>query len=142
MVWLFERMTTDCVAAPPLKKRTPLRKSPLVTPVAANTTWPRAISSSVKILFGSVIPILRARSARTHGELVHVRVGRVQQVPLLRHGNHAERVGSASGGDRRSLERIERDVHLGILGGATADLLADVEHGRFVALAFADHDRS
>ena len=40
---------------------------------------------------------------------------------------------------RRALERVERDVDLRAAALRRPDLLADVEHRRFVALALADH---
>ena len=42
--------------------------------------------------------------------------------------------------DRGAFERIQREIEPGTLAGTLADLLADVEHRRLVALAFADHD--
>ena len=70
-------------------------------------------------------------------DLVHVGVGRIEEAAGLRHGDDGERVRAALGGDRRALQRIERDVDGRAAG---ADLLADEEHGRLVALALADHD--
>ena len=55
---------------------------------------------------------------------------------MLGHRDDGERIGRALGGDGGALERIERDVDLGPAG---ADLLADIEHRRLVALALADH---
>ena len=48
--------------------------------------------------------------------------------------------GSAGGAQVRALERIDGDVDLGASVVAVADLLADVEHRRLVALAFTDDD--
>ena len=72
-------------------------------------------------------------------ELLHVdaRAG-VEHRAARRDRDHRERVGHALGGQRRALERIDGDVDLG--AGAVADLLAVVEHRRFVLLALADHD--
>ena len=50
------------------------------------------------------------------------------------------RVGAGLGGDRGAFERIERDVDARAGALRRADLLADVEHRRLVALALADHD--
>ena len=46
----------------------------------------------------------------------------------------------AVGAQVRALQRIDGDVDLGRVGVAVADLLADVEHRRLVALALADDD--
>ena len=70
-------------------------------------------------------------------DLVHVDVGRVEEAAVLGHRDDRQRVGAALGGDRRAFQRIERDVDLRALPGA--DLLADIEHRRLVALALADH---
>ena len=75
-------------------------------------------------------------------QLFHIRIGRVQQAAAVGNRQHRERVGAGIGGQRRALERIERDVDLGAVFLAAADLLADVEHRRFVALALADHHRA
>ena len=72
-------------------------------------------------------------------QLVHIDVGRVEQVAFLGHGQHGERIGSGLGGDRGAFQRIERDVDLGAGALGRADLFADIEHRRFVALALADH---
>ena len=71
-------------------------------------------------------------------DLVHVDVGRVQEIALLGDGEHGERVGPGLGGDGRALERIERDVDFGTAALGRSDLFADEQHRRFVALAFAD----
>ncbi len=73
-------------------------------------------------------------------DLVHVDVGRVEEAAGLGHGDDGERVRAALGGDRRAFERIERDVDAAARAGA--DLLADIEHRRLVALALADHHRA
>mgnify|MGYP004520463529 CR=1 FL=1 len=51
----------ECVTAPPAWRRTPRRKAPVVTPVAANSTSPRASSWVANFLSGSVMPISAAR---------------------------------------------------------------------------------
>ena len=76
--------------------------------------------------------------AAANGDLVHVDIGRVEEAAVIGHGHHGQRIGEALGGDRGAFERIERDVDLG--AGAGADLFADIEHRRLVALAFADDD--
>ena len=76
--------------------------------------------------------------ARADRDLVHVDVGRVEQPALLGDGEHRERIGAGLGGDGRAFERVERDVDARAAVGRGADLFADVEHRRLVALAFAD----
>jgi hypothetical protein len=78
--------------------------------------------------------------AAADGDLVHVAVGRMQQAAALGHGDHRQRVGHRLGGQRRAFQRVERDIDLLALAGA--DLLADEQHRRLVALAFADHHRA
>ena len=75
-----------------------------------------------------------------HRDLVHINVGRVEKTAGIGHRDHRQRIGAALGGDRRPFERVEGDVDRRAVSGA--DLLADVEHRRLVALAFADHDRA
>ena len=56
-----------------------------------------------------------------------------------------ERVGRARRAEVRALERVHRDVHFrqtGDPGSTLADLLADEQHRRFIALPFSDHDRA
>ena len=77
------------------------------------------------------------RGFRTDGELLHVRVGRVEQAAALRNRHDGDRVGQAVGDEVRAFDRIDRDVDL---AAAASDFFADVEHRRFVALALADND--
>ena len=63
----------------------------------------------------------------------------------LGRGQHGQRVGGTECAQVGALERIDGNVHLreatgGVALRSRADLLADVEHRRFVALAFADDD--
>ena len=78
------------------------------------------------------------REARADGELFHIDVGGVQHRAAGAHRHHGQRVRHGLGGQRRALERVEGDVDL--LAPAVADLLADIEHRRLVALALADDD--
>ena len=80
--------------------------------------------------------------AGTDGQLVHIDVGRIEQAPFLRRGQHRQRVGTGLGGNRRAFERVKRNIDLGALALRPADLFADEEHGRLVAFAFADDDRA
>ena len=76
--------------------------------------------------------------ARPHGQLVHIDIGRVQEVAFFGDRQHGQRVLTSLGGDCRAFERIKRDVDLGALADGTADLFADKQHRRLVALALAD----
>ena len=78
--------------------------------------------------------------ARADRDLVHIDVGRVEQRAAFRHRHGGDRARHVLGAQRRAFERIDRDVDL--RPGFRADLLADEQHRRFVALALADHDRA
>src|SRR6202035_4217503 len=56
-------MTTECVEAPPGKRRTPRNIVLLVTPVAANITSPEARSSSLYLRSRSATPMRWAPAA-------------------------------------------------------------------------------
>ena len=64
--------------------------------------------------------------------------GACKQPAALGDCEHRECVRHGFRADRRTFERIDRDVDFGTF--ADADLLADVEHRRLVHLAFADDD--
>ena len=70
-------------------------------------------------------------------DLVHVDVGRMQEVAVFGQCHDGEGVRAALGRDVGAFERVDGDVHGGAAG---ADLLADIEHGRLVHLALADDD--
>ena len=55
--------------------------------------------------------------ARADDQLLHVEVGRVQQPAAFRRREHGQRVGRAQRAQVGALERIDRDVDLGIGGG-------------------------
>ena len=78
------------------------------------------------------------RIAGSDGDLVHVDVGRGEQRAGLGHGHHGDRARHVLGAEGRAFERVDRDIDLRAV--AVADLLADEQHRRFVALALADHD--
>ena len=89
----------------------------------------------------------RVLGARADDQLLHVEIGRVQQAAARRRREHGDRVGRAGGAQVRALERIDRDVDLGQSSRSwpsapPADLLADEQHRRLVALALADDDRA
>jgi hypothetical protein len=84
-------------------------------------------------------------SWRGRDQLLHVEIGRVQQAAALGRRQHRDGVGRAGGAEVRALERIHGDVDLRVEAAVRrlvrhADLLADVEHRRLVALALADDD--
>ena len=92
-------------------------------------------------IFGRrLVEIDDALAGRSGRDLFHVGIGAMKQVAAIRHGDAppsalgppvAQMVVPSSGSSAMST-----------LGPPRADLLADVEHRRFVALAFADHHRA
>ena len=79
------------------------------------------------------------RQTSAHRDLVHVDIGCVQKVAMFGQCDRGQRIRASLGGQRRALQWIDRDVHAGTAG---ADLLTDIQHRRFVHLAFADHHRA
>ena len=80
------------------------------------------------------------RIAGPDGDLLHVDVGRIEQRAAFRHRHGGDRARHVLGAERGALEWIDRDVDL--RPRSDPDILADEQHGRFVALALADHHRS
>ena len=79
------------------------------------------------------------RDVGAAGDLLHVDAGaRVEHGAALGQRDHRQGVRLAARGERRSLQRVDRDVD--VRRAAVADLLAVVEHRRLVLLALADHD--
>src|SRR6185312_5447230 len=73
------------------------------------------------------------------GHLLHVDArARVEHRAPRGERDHRQRARHPVGGERRALERVDRDVYL--RGRAVADLLAVVEHWSLVLLALPDHD--
>src|SRR3954447_6591417 len=78
-------------------------------------------------------------SVRPGDELLHVEDGgRVIHRAAIRHRHDGDRVVHALGGQRGAVDRVDGDVAVGPV--AVADLLAVVEHRRFVLLALTDDD--
>ena len=77
------------------------------------------------------------RIARTNGQLVHIGVRCVQHRSAWPHGNHCQCVGHVFGGQRGAFQWIKRDIDARTIAGS--HFFADVQHRRFVALAFANH---
>jgi hypothetical protein len=66
----------------------------------------------------------------------------VDQPAALRGGENGDGVCQAVGDQIGALQRIDRDVDLGLAGPLLADRLADPQHRRLVALALTDDDRA
>ena len=72
------------------------------------------------------------------------RSGACSKPPRLAGGQHRDGVGRSGGAEIGAFQRIDGDIDLGeerfgrVRG--ESDFFADVQHGRFVALAFADDD--
>ena len=77
------------------------------------------------------------RQAAADRDLLHVDVRRVQKIAALGQRNGGDGVRAAFGGDRGAFQRVHGDVHR---RAPLADFLADIEHRRFIHLAFADDD--
>ncbi len=89
------------------------------------------------------IQIDRVLAGRPDHDFFHVAVGRIQQTTFLRRRQHRDCTGSARRAQIGAFEGIDSDIDLrdlAAIGKFGADFLADVEHGRFVALAFANDD--
>jgi hypothetical protein len=99
-----------------------------------------------KIILNGSIYIDGAAARRADDDLVHVDVRSVKQAPSFSRGEHGDSVISAKGTQVCTLERVDRDVHLGKLDTGllrklpAADVLADVEHRGLVTFTFADDD--
>ena len=101
--------------------------------------------------FGNVLQIVdhrrvevhRAFAGRADHDFFHVAVRRIQQSAAFGSGQHGDGARRARGAQVRAFQGIDGDVHFGNFGSVGkfgADFFADVEHGRFIAFAFANHD--
>ena len=96
------------------------------------------LRNRVEILLDRRVEVDRTARGRADDDLLHVAVGCLQEATAGRGRQHRDRTRRAGRAEVRALERIDRDVDLGVLLAAAADVLADVEHRRLVALALAD----
>ena len=105
----------------------------------SETSRPLARASGAEILFERQVDRDDAAAGGPGHQLVHVRHAGAEQRAARRGRDHRDRPRTSARGERRAVDRIDRDVERRPL--AVADLLAVVEHGRFVLLALADdHD--
>ena len=75
----------------------------------------------------------------SHGDLVHVEHRRrVEHRAAVGHREHRDGVGHALAHQRGAVDRVDGEIAFRAV--AVADVLAVVEHRRFVFLALADHD--
>src|SRR6267143_144747 len=91
------------------------------------------------------IQVHRAFARRSHDQFFHVQVGRVQQPAALARRQHRDGIRRARRAQVRSFQRIHGDVHLRKQCFRSVRpqsyLFADVQHRRFIALAFTNHNR-
>ena len=105
-----------------------------------------AARDGLEVVFDGRVNVNRAARRRPDDDLVHVDVGRVQESAALRGGEHGDGVVRAERAEVRAFQGVNGDVNVWevfgvrVLVEARADLLADEEHGCFVALALADDD--
>ena len=78
--------------------------------------------------------------SRSNGQFFHVSVGGMQHRPTWAHRDDGQRVWHILGGQCRAFKRVKRDVHTWSV--SCANLFPDIQHGRFVAFAFADNDNT
>ena len=91
------------------------------------------------------IQVERALASRPGDDLLHVAIRGMQQSAGFRGSQHGDGVGRAGGAQIRALQRIYGDVDRRVLHAGRrcrAHAFADVQHGRLIALALADHDVS
>ncbi|MNS61041.1 hypothetical protein D3C72_940570 [compost metagenome] len=96
------------------------------------------LGHGLEVQLQGLIEIDGALGTRTHDQLLHVHVGSLEEGALVAHGQHGQGIGLPHGGHAGALYGVDRDVHGVAL--TRAHLLADVEHGGFVDLAFAYHN--
>ena len=116
------------------------------TTVSSSTCRPSARGDRPQVLAHRRVDVDEVLGAGADDQLLHVEIGRVQQAAFVGRGQHRDGIGRAGGAQVRALERIDGDVDL-VVGAALAvalagqaDLLADEEHRRLVALTLADDD--
>src|SRR6267143_2274185 len=92
------------------------------------------------------IQVDRPLARRPHHQLFHVQVRRMQQAAAVAGGQHGDSVCGSGRAEVGSFQRIHGDVHLRKQGlrrvRRQAHFFSDVQHWRFVPLAFANHDRA
>ena len=103
-----------------------------------------AAGDGAQVIFHRGVQINRAFRRRPDDNFFHVEIGRVQQAAMFAGGKHDDGAGFARRAKIGTFERVHGDVHFGVLAAfvahGRAHFFADEEHGRFVALAFADDD--
>lgn len=80
------------------------------------------------------------RITRTNRNFLHIDVRRIQKRAALRHRHGRNRARHVLGAKGRALERVDSDINFRT--GVGADLFADEQHRRFVALTLANHHRT
>ena len=100
----------------------------------------------LEVLGGRQPDVDLARDARSDAQLLEVGIRGVDEAAFLRCREDGDCPGLAVGDEVRALERVDGDVdplrRVWIVGLVPADLLADVQHRRLVALPLADDDPS
>ena len=121
------------------RMRSAWRSRSRMTAVTSLTFSPSALATASRFAFDRRVEVDDVGRGRAGGDLLHVdaRAG-VEHRAALGHRDHRDRAGPAERGERGAVDRVDRDVDQ--RRGAVAELLAVVEHRRFVLLALADDD--
>src|SRR5882672_3002274 len=103
-----------------------------------------ALGDGFEIVGDRSVEIHGAFAARADDDFFHVEIGGVKEAAAFAGGKNGDGVCGPGGAEIRAFKRVYGDVYgwkicVGGVRGET-DFFADVEHGRFIAFAFADDD--
>src|SRR5208283_4991844 len=103
-----------------------------------------ALGDGLQVIGDGGVELHGAFAGWADDNFFHVQIGGVEEASLFAGGEHGDGIGRAGGAEIGAFERVNGNIHrrengLGRVLGE-ADFFADVEHGRFVAFAFADGD--
>src|SRR5262249_39706358 len=103
----------------------------------------QALGDVLKIVGDGSVEFDGVLAGRADDDLVHVAIRCVEQATTLGSGKDSDCARRARSAQVSSFQGIDSNVNfrnLNSVGEAASNLLADVEHGSFVALALADDD--
>ena len=107
--------------------------------VSSGTGTPRAFAMCARLVSIGAVEVDDVGQVAGAGDLLHVDArARVEHRVALGHRDDGQGVGQALGRQRGAVHGVDGEVDL--RAGAVADVLAVVEHRRFVLLALADDD--
>ena len=99
----------------------------------------KGFGNALQVFAYRCVDVDAAFGTRANGNFIHIHIGSVKQASFGSNSNYGDSARLAFGNKVRAFNRVNRNINF---RAARTDMLADVQHRRFVHFAFTDYNRT